>query len=1245
MSDINSIASGAVSNYQRALATVANNIANVDSEGYSRQEVSLAENTPTKFGKSFFGTGARLDGVRRLYDEFIENSLRNSSSELNQQNPMVDYANRVINILGSETIGLTSALDKFFSSARELSTDPASLIQRSVFLSDSEGLTARFKEISNQMDLIVAETEEAINSDITKINVLSEQLATINKKLAATGILSRQPMQLLDERDQLLRELAELAKIKVKEESNGSVNVSLSSTFSSGVIVDELEFERIFATFQESDISKVDLQIGQYTKNVETLSGIGGGNLGGLLSFRKALLEPSFRELDELAKILVAEVNAVHQGGLDLYGNKGGDFFRLNPELTVITGNELSAVTLTPTVIDPLKLTGNDIEFEFDAEAGQVSNLTLDGQYKKGDVIEITLNGSTSKFTIPFLGIEDVGEDVTLEEVRDGLFQFLDSNYGRSLTLTKETDRQINLRSEEFGFFSISPGTLSAEGDIRGTTQRGLWTATDKATGLIESGVDVVQINGLSIAFSGEAVDGEVVFLKSENRPAAGIDVVFDNPALIAAASEFRIIDDEENPSGVNATIDVLEEDDEQLDSEINFLLNNVLTNQNFNEISEVSKFYDQAPVTPISIIPGGYKDIQITITQDDLDKPVNLQLFSRDGNHIAGDSFGDEEVLLEEARLGRELNEVEQQPIRKRAGKEFIEAALEGNVNFVAGSTYINDYLNVQGTDNYRDLDIFYGVKAVPQALPQLGLDHVVDSTKFVVGSVKSKPIELSSVGDGFQEKTFILNGKELTSLEIDKNKSMEASDIRKWLLPQSEELGIDVDAETEIIVESKNITPTGGLVINGTQVLAEETLLSLTADTKTKLAEINTREKTILKLRDAINDQTQITGVGAYVNPDGNLVINNRTGKNIDINGVSASNVLSISAKEYDGEIELTRVVDQVRVFSRDMNFDEGLTLNNVLLGKTNDFADIEDIRDAINDTAKTDYRLGNVFAYLDVSGALVIGTKSSVGIEIAGKNVLNLEARTYQRDFEQARQTLDRFPAEIKLSLGKQGSPADLARMGFDTSLYLSGSIPEDLLVFADGEGSFSLGANYENSEFNKIQELRANPLEVFFVTDTTYQILDSNTGTLLAEREFNVKDGIKYQRLEVNLSGPPKKGDRFFVDGNNDGIGNNQNIIALSDLEKKSVIGGESGLTMSEGYDDIINRIGNFAQRAGVSKEALTVVYDEAVAKRDQVAGVSLDQEAADLVRYQQAYQASAKVMQTASVLFDAIIGIR
>ena len=113
----------------------------------------------------------------------------------------------------------------------------------------------------------------------------------------------------------------------------------------------------------------------------------------------------------------------------------------------------------------------------------------------------------------------------------------------------------------------------------------------------------------------------------------------------------------------------------------------------------------------------------------------------------------------------------------------------------------------------------------------------------------------------------------------------------------------------------------------------------------------------------------------------------------------------------------------------------------------------------------------------------------------------------------------------------------------------------------------------------------------------------------------------------------------------VDGNVDGIGDNANIIQIAALEKKKVFGGEEGFSISEKYDVVITTIGTFAQRAGVTKEALTVVYDENVAKRDQVAGVSLDQEAADLVRYQQAYQASAKVMQTASVLFDAIIAIR
>jgi len=82
MSDLLTIGSTGISAYQRALATVSNNIANVNTEGYARQDVSLVSNQPRLLGGSYLGTGARFDSVRRQYDAFVESNLRNSQSEL-----------------------------------------------------------------------------------------------------------------------------------------------------------------------------------------------------------------------------------------------------------------------------------------------------------------------------------------------------------------------------------------------------------------------------------------------------------------------------------------------------------------------------------------------------------------------------------------------------------------------------------------------------------------------------------------------------------------------------------------------------------------------------------------------------------------------------------------------------------------------------------------------------------------------------------------------------------------------------------------------------------------------------------------------------------------------------------------------------------------------------------------------------------------------------------------------------------
>ena len=147
---------------------------------------------------------------------------------------------------------------------------------------------------------------------------------------------------------------------------------------------------------------------------------------------------------------------------------------------------------------------------------------------------------------------------------------------------------------------------MSEEGTISETTQRGLWTATDKATGKSEVGVERIQINGLSVAFSGEPVDGEVLILESRNRPSAGIGLAFQNPAFIAAGN-FRVIDSEENPNGVNAKVNFTSENQALIETENELIIDNVLANKGFNEKNSAYKIFESAPAIPIAVIPAGY--------------------------------------------------------------------------------------------------------------------------------------------------------------------------------------------------------------------------------------------------------------------------------------------------------------------------------------------------------------------------------------------------------------------------------------------------------------------------------------------------------------------------------------------------------------------------------------------------------------------------------------------------------------
>ena len=326
MSDMLSIGSSGISAYQRALATVSNNIANVNTEGYSRQDIQVASNQPRLLGGSYIGTGVRFDAVKRQYDEFIESNLRNSTSDLKAQEPLLSYVNRVIDIMGNANIGLTSALNQFFQSARDLSSDPASTVQRSIFLRDADGLASRYRQLSSQLETLSQETSQAVDTTLGQVNAFTAQLAQLNKQMSKHPSASQQPSELLDQRDLLLRNLSALINVKTSFADNGAVLVSVGDTIDQGVLVRDSTARAITVQPSATETNKLEFTIDAYG-TPEGLPNVTSGQLGGILSFRDTVLNPAMNSLDDLAKTTVSEVNAIHTSGIDAEGNIGTNLF------------------------------------------------------------------------------------------------------------------------------------------------------------------------------------------------------------------------------------------------------------------------------------------------------------------------------------------------------------------------------------------------------------------------------------------------------------------------------------------------------------------------------------------------------------------------------------------------------------------------------------------------------------------------------------------------------------------------------------------------------------------------------------------------------------------------------------------------------------------------------------------------------------------------------------------------------
>lgn len=218
--------------------------------------------------------------------------------------------------------------------------------------------------------------------------------------------------------------------------------------------------------------------------------------------------------------------------------------------------------------------------------------------------------------------------------------------------------------------------------------------------------------------------------------------------------------------------------------------------------------------------------------------------------------------------------------------------------------------------------------------------------------------------------------------------------------------------------------------------------------------------------------------------------------------------------------------------------------------------------------------------------------------------------------------------------------------LNTMGLRRGFAATEPFAEDLLIFGVNTSGTSadvrLSGTYTEGSVPAALKADARRYDLVFDSSNVYQIFDTSTNTIVAEGQMDLTTRtIRYGNWAVTMGGLPADGDRYTIQPTDEPLGDNRVAAAIARIQSRRDLT-PSGQTVQEEYEGLVNRTGALTVQAEVGRNAQKVVFDHARESRDKVSGVNLDEELSDLLRFQQAYQANAQVIQTANRIFDSLL---
>lgn len=385
-----------------SLVTTGNNISNVDTVGYSRQQTVQNSKSSIQYGNVFIGTGTTLADVRRVYNSYLDAQLQTTTSLNSDAQAYLGQATQVDKLLSDSGTGVTKSLQAFFTSLQTLAGNSNDNAARQALLTNAQGLSSRFNAISQQLTLQNTYINDQLGSMADQVNKLASTVAAYNKKIAEVSGSGGTPNELLDQRNETVRQLNELIGTQVTE-TEGRLDIYLGS--GQPLVVGDV-VNKLRVAPDATDPTRSSIIMDRNGSSVDITSVMSGGEMGGLIRYRNEVLTPAVNGLGRIAMVVADQVNKQLGQGLDQNGNFGAALFNNINSLAAISQRSIASANNNPasgnlnvTIKDTSKLAASDYQVTFTSATGysvrRLSDNTDMGSFTLGATPEPVIDGFT----------------------------------------------------------------------------------------------------------------------------------------------------------------------------------------------------------------------------------------------------------------------------------------------------------------------------------------------------------------------------------------------------------------------------------------------------------------------------------------------------------------------------------------------------------------------------------------------------------------------------------------------------------------------------------------------------------------------------------------------------------------------------------------------------------------------------------------------------------------------------------